>query len=66
MDELFDASLSFHRRHLEALQADAEEQGSKGHSRAEILESIELETSITKAMTRRRTQRAERARAMRA
>jgi hypothetical protein len=66
VDEQFDASLSFYRRHLEALQAYAEDQGSKGYSRAEILESIELETLITKAVTRQRKKRAERARAMRA
>ena len=63
IDELFDASLAFYRRHLEALAAYAEDQGSKGYSRAEILESIELETLITKAVTRQRKRRAERARA---
>jgi hypothetical protein len=54
VDELFDASLSFYRRHLQALAAYAEDEGSKGHSRAEILESIELETLVTRAVTQRK------------
>lgn len=66
IDDLFDASLAFYRRHLEAIAAYAEDQGSKGYSRAEILESIELETLITKSVTRQRKRRAERTRAARA
>ena len=64
VDELFDASLSFYRRHLQALQAYAEDLGSRGYSRAEILESIELETLITKAVTRSRKKRTERGRSI--
>lgn len=62
VDELFDASLAFYRRHLEALKAYAEDQGSKGYTRAEILESIELETLVTKAVSRQRKKRSERQR----
>lgn len=65
VDELFDASLSFYRRHLEALRAYAEDQRSKGYSRAEILEAIELETLVTKAVSRSRRRRAERSRTAR-
>lgn len=54
VDELFGASLSFYRKHLDAIKEYAEEQLAKGHSRAEILESIEIETVITKAARRRR------------
>ena len=64
VDELFDASLSFYRRHLQAIQAYADDQGSRGYSRAEILESIELETLITRAVTRSRKKRAERGRSI--
>lgn len=53
VDELFAAALAFYRRHLNALSAYAEEQNHKGYSRAELLESIECETLITKAVTPR-------------
>jgi hypothetical protein len=49
VDELFDAALSFYRRHLHALNVYAEAQTHKGYSREEILESIECETLLTKA-----------------
>ena len=64
IDDLFDASLSFYRRHLQAIQAYADDQDSRGYSRAEILESIELETLITRAVTRSRKKRTERGRSM--
>lgn len=54
VDELFGAALSFYRQHLEAIKEYADEQLAKGHSRAEILESIEIETVITRAAARRR------------
>ncbi|MBL8267486.1 hypothetical protein [Steroidobacter sp.] len=61
VDELFGASLSFYRKHLEAIQEYAEDQLARGHSRAEILERIEIETVITKAAhSRRRRKRAKR------
>jgi hypothetical protein len=53
VDELFAAALAFYRRHLNALNAYAEEQDHKGYSRAELLEAIECETLITKAVTPR-------------
>lgn len=60
VDELFDASLAFYRRHLEAIKAYADDQGSKGYSRAEILEAIEMETLITKTVSRQRKKRSDR------
>ena len=48
VDKLFDAALGFYRRHLHALNAYAEDQIHKGYSRAEILESVEFETVVTK------------------
>lgn len=58
VDELFGASLSFYRKHLEAIKEYAEDQLAKGHSRAEILETIEIETVITRAVASRRRKRA--------
>jgi hypothetical protein len=60
VDELFGASLSFYRKHLEAIKEYAEDQLAKGHSRAEILESIEIETVITKGVARRPRKRTRR------
>lgn len=60
VDELFGASLSFYRKHLEAIKEYADEQLARGHSRAEILESIEIETVITRAVASRRRKRARR------
>jgi hypothetical protein len=57
VDELFDAALAFYRRHVHALNAYAEEQSHKGYSRAEVLESIECETLITKAVSPRSLRR---------
>lgn len=54
VDELFGAALAFYRKHLEAIKEYADDELAKGHSRAEILESIEIETLITKAAARRR------------
>jgi hypothetical protein len=50
VDKLFDAALGFYRRHLHALMAYAEDQSHKGYSRAEILQFIECETVVTKAV----------------
>lgn len=52
VDELFGAALAFYRRHLEAINKYADDQFAEGHSRAEVLESIEFETFITKAVVR--------------
>lgn len=60
VDELFGASLSFYRKHLEAIKEYAEDQFAKGYSRAEMLESIEIETLITRAAARQRRKRAKR------
>lgn len=49
IDEFFDAALAHYRKHLQAIATYAEEQSYKGYSRAEILESIECETLVTKA-----------------
>ena len=48
VDHFFDAALSFYRKHVRAVSTYAEEQISKGYSRAEILESIQCETLVTK------------------
>ena len=53
VDDLFDAALAFYRRHVQALNAYAEEQSHKGYSRAEVLRAIECETLITKAVSPR-------------
>jgi hypothetical protein len=53
VDELFGASLSFYRNHLDAIKEYTEDQLAKGYSRAEILETIEVETFITKVRRRR-------------
>ena len=53
VDKLFDAALACYRRHLHALNAYAEDQSHKGLSRAEILESIQCETVVTKVVARR-------------
>jgi hypothetical protein len=53
VDELFDAALTFYRRHVHALNTYAEAQSHKGYSRAELLECIECETLITKAVSAR-------------
>jgi hypothetical protein len=50
VDKLFDAALGFYRRHVHALNVYAEEQSHKGYSRAEILESVECETVVTKIL----------------
>ena len=60
VDELFGATLSFYRKHLEAIKEYAEDQIAQGYSRAEMLESIEIETLITRAAARRRRKRAKR------
>jgi hypothetical protein len=52
VDKLFDAALACYRKYLHALNAYAEDQSHKGLSRAEILESIECETLVTKAVPR--------------
>jgi len=58
VDELFDAALAFYRKHVRALNAYAEEQSHKGYSRAEVLQSIECETLITKSLSARPARRA--------
>lgn len=50
VDELFDAALIFYRNHVHALNAYAEQQMHKGYSRSEVLQSIECETLVTKAL----------------
>jgi hypothetical protein len=57
VDKLFDAALTFYRRHLLALNNYAEHQIHKGYSRAEILESIECETLVTKVVLPRLVRR---------
>jgi hypothetical protein len=57
VDELFGAAMTFYRRHVHALSAYAEEQFLKGYSRAEILESIECETLVTKSLSARALRR---------
>ena len=52
VDKVFAAALGIYRKHLHALNAYAEEQLHKGYSRAEVLESIECETVVTKAVPR--------------
>jgi Arc/MetJ-type ribon-helix-helix transcriptional regulator len=49
VDEIFHAALSLYRRHGHALNVHAEAQTHMGYSRAEILESIECETLLTRA-----------------
>jgi len=61
VDDLFDAALNFYRRHVHALNAYAEEQSHKGYSRAEVLESIECETLVTRAVSPRPMRRTSRA-----
>jgi hypothetical protein len=53
VDKLFAAALAVYRRHLRALHAYAEQQSHKGYSRAEILESIECETVVTRSVAPR-------------
>jgi hypothetical protein len=60
VDELFDAALAFYQKHVCALNAYAEEQSHKGYSRAEVLQSIECETLITKSLSARPARRASR------
>jgi hypothetical protein len=48
VDQLFDAALSVYRKHVQAVNAYADEQSHKGYSRAEILASIECETVVTR------------------
>jgi len=50
VDKLFEAALNFYRKRLQALNRYAEDQSHKGYSRTEILESIECETLVTKAV----------------
>ena len=57
VDKLFDAALAYYRKHLQALDRYAEDQSHKGYSRAEILESIQCETLVTKAVMRRQLRR---------
>jgi hypothetical protein len=57
VDKFFDAALTFYRRHLNALHAYEEHQSHKGLSRAEILESIECETVVTKVVAERAVRR---------
>jgi hypothetical protein len=60
VDELFDAALAHYQRHLAALKAYADDQRSKGLTRTEILESIQLETLVTRTVSRQRRKRARR------
>jgi hypothetical protein len=53
VDRLFDAALAVYRKHVQALDAYAEEQSHKGYSRAEVLQSIECETVIVKPVSPR-------------
>ena len=48
VDQLFDAALSFYRRHIHAINQYAEEQSFKGYSRAEALAAIECETFVVR------------------
>jgi hypothetical protein len=57
VDKLFDAALACYRRHLRALDRYAEEQRHKGYTRAEILESIECETLVTRTVSPRPARR---------
>ena len=50
VDKVFDAAITFYRRHVHALKAYTEEQSLKGYSRSEILASIECETVVVKAL----------------
>ncbi len=49
VDQFFDAALTLYRKHVQAVNAYADEQSHKGYSRAEILASIECETVVTRA-----------------
>lgn len=57
VDELFHACLAFYRKHVEMLEAYAQEQGFKGYTRSEILEAIEVETLVTRRKSRARSKR---------
>jgi hypothetical protein len=48
VDQLFDAALSLYRKHVQAVNAYADEQSHRGYSRDEILASIECETVVTR------------------
>jgi hypothetical protein len=50
VDKLFDAALAFYRKYVHALNTYAEDMVHKGYSRAEVLESVELETVVTKTL----------------
>jgi hypothetical protein len=50
VDKLFDAALACYRKYVRALNTYAEDMVHKGYSRAEVLESVELETVVTKVL----------------
>ena len=54
VDKLFAAALAHYRRHLQVLNAYAEDQEHKSLSRAEILASIECETVVTRPVDQER------------
>ena len=60
VDQLFDAALTCYRRHVRALTTYAEEQVYKGYSFAEIVQSIECETVVTKVVPPRSVRKRQR------
>jgi hypothetical protein len=54
VDKFFAAALAHYRRHLQVLNAYAEDQEHKSLSRAEILASIECETVVTRVIDQER------------
>ena len=55
VDKVFDAAITFYRRHVHALKAYAEEQRLKGYTRSEILAAIQCETLVTKKKAKSRS-----------
>jgi hypothetical protein len=54
VDTFFAAALGHYRKHVQMLNAYADDQEHKGLSRAEILASIKCETVVTKTIDRER------------
>jgi hypothetical protein len=57
VDKVFDAAITFYRRHVDALKAYTDEQSLKGYSRSEIMASVECETLVIKALASRARRR---------
>ena len=60
VDQIFDAALACYRRHVHALTTYAEEQVYKGYSLAEVVQSIETETLVTKVVPPRSARKRQR------